>query len=96
MKRQSRLSITRTAIALALGSTLLAPARADIVVDWNEKANQWIAESRLGTPPAIRGGARAPTAPYAAGGAARARARGGAAVGAAPHPQLNPQLNPRL
>ena len=74
MKRQSRLSITRTAIALALGSTLLAPARADIVVDWNEKANQWIAESRLGTPPAIRVLALAQTAVYEAVRAAGARA----------------------
>ena len=48
MKRQSRLSITRTAIALALGSTLLAPARADIVVDHFGHAARFVADAGHG------------------------------------------------
>lgn len=92
MKRHSRLSITRGAIALTLGTTLLAPAHADVVVDWNEKANQWIADSRLGTPPAIRALALAQTAVYEAVRAAGTRASVDAAVAAANHAVLHPLL----
>lgn len=92
MKRHSRLTITRTAIALALGSTLLTPARADVVIDWNEKANQWIADAKLGTPPAIRVLALAQTAVYEAVRGAGSRASVDAAVAAANHAVLQELL----
>lgn len=92
MKRQSRLSITRTAIALALGSTVLTSAHADAVIDWNEKANQWVSDARLGTPPAVRVLALAQTAVYEAVRAAGARASVDAAVAAANHAVLQQLL----
>ena len=92
MKRHSRPNITRTAIALALGSILLTSAHADVVTDWNDKANQWIADSRLGTPPAIRVLALAQTAVHQAVRAAGSRASVDAAVAAANHAVLQQLL----
>ena len=68
-----------TAIAAALAGLLassFAPlARADAIVDWNQRSAQFITEARLGTPPAIRVMALVQTAAYEA---ARDTARDGA------------------
>jgi hypothetical protein len=47
--RTARLVIAAFAIVGAI-----ADARADVVTDWNIKANEVVVESKLGTPPAIR------------------------------------------
>lgn len=49
MNRQLRQLILATAVAAATG-----PALADAVTDWNHLANGFIAEAKLGTPPAVR------------------------------------------
>lgn len=45
---------TLSAIAFAAGLLLAAPAQADTIVDWNQRANQVVVDAKLGTPPAIR------------------------------------------
>jgi membrane-associated phospholipid phosphatase len=62
---------TRTRIAGALAATLVAlgaplGARADAIVDWNDRTSGFIAEAKLGTPPAIRLMAVTQTAAYEA------------------------------
>jgi membrane-associated phospholipid phosphatase len=50
-------SFTLRAAHLAVAAALIgsaAGARADVVTDWNIKANEIVVESKLGTPPAIR------------------------------------------
>ena len=68
---------------LTLIATLIAGlacnAHADVVTDWNAKTGNFIAEAKLGTPPAIRVLALAQTAAYAAVTAATA---GGVAAAA--------------
>jgi hypothetical protein len=59
------------------------PAVADVVTDWNIKANEVIAESKLGTPPAIRVMAFVQTAVYDAVTASTRGASVDAAVAAA-------------
>jgi hypothetical protein len=49
------------------------PARADVVIDWNLKANTLILEAKLGTPPAMRGMAIVQTAVYEAANAVTQR-----------------------
>jgi len=51
MKTIHRFTLAATAAAAAL---VASPARADAVTDWNIKANGFIAEAKLGTPPAMR------------------------------------------
>lgn len=60
---------TRIAGALAAASVALAAplaANADAIVDWNARASGFIAEAKLGTPPAIRLMAVTQTASYEA------------------------------
>ncbi|MCW5666086.1 MAG: vanadium-dependent haloperoxidase [Piscinibacter sp.] len=47
-------NLTRTALALAAAIAALPPARADVITDWNIKAGAILAESKMGTPPAVR------------------------------------------
>jgi membrane-associated phospholipid phosphatase len=44
----------RLAVAATLTTAATSPALADVVTDWNIKANEIVVESKLGTPPAIR------------------------------------------
>jgi len=56
-------------VAIAAAVLLAAAAlqaRADAVIDWNTKANDFIVESKLGTPPAMRAMAIVQTAVYEA------------------------------
>lgn len=41
-------------VALAIAALLAAPAHADAITDWNQHSDAFIAEAKLGTPPAIR------------------------------------------
>jgi hypothetical protein len=66
-----------TALVLAL---VTAVAHADVVTDWNQRCEQFIAESKLGTPPAVRVMAIVATAVHGAVAAADAT---GASVDAA-------------
>lgn len=68
----------RTLIAALLTGTALN-ASADVITDWNTKTGEFIIESKLGTPPAIRVMALVQTAAYEAVRASR----GGASVEAA-------------
>lgn len=47
---------TCTTLMLAVAAAFVqpAPARADVVTDWNLKANEFTIEAKLGTPPAMR------------------------------------------
>jgi hypothetical protein len=60
MQRHTQVSL---AILVLLGAGL---ARADVVTDWNVKANEWVVEAKLGTPPAMRMLAIVHTAVYEA------------------------------
>jgi PAP2 superfamily len=51
MQRHARHRTIAAAAALAFTA---APALADAVTDWNVKAGEWIADAKLGTPPAVR------------------------------------------
>jgi hypothetical protein len=42
------------ALALAAAALFNPPARADAVTDWNLKANDWLVQAKLPTPPALR------------------------------------------
>ena len=73
----------RAALAALL---LVAPAldaRADAVLDWNQRANEVVVESRMGTPPAMRAMAMVQTAVHEAVQAAAPGASLEAAVAAA-------------
>ncbi len=52
------------AIAAALLATLAAPASADVITDWSQRADAIITEAKIGTPPAIRVLAIAHTASF--------------------------------
>lgn len=76
--------LARHAIALAAVLALPAlPAHADVITDWNQQADGLIAESRLGTPPAVRVMALLQTAVADAVAATPADASVDAAVAAA-------------
>lgn len=64
MKRNAR-DITG-GIVLAIASLFAGASRADVVTDWNIKADAIIAEAKIGTPPAIRIMAIAQTAVHEA------------------------------
>ena len=67
------------AISVLLGMVLAAvPARADVVTDWNVKANELVVEAKLGTPPAMRIMAIVHTAVYEAANAVTKRYPAGA------------------
>lgn len=81
---------TRTTVLLALplvGALAAAAslaARADVITDWNQRSAQFITESRMGTPPAVRVMAYVQTAAYeAARDAARTAPNNGPAMEAA-------------
>jgi hypothetical protein len=42
------------ATATATATALHSPARADSITDWNQRSAQFVADARLGTPPAVR------------------------------------------
>ncbi len=46
--------LLRAPLALAISTLFALPAQADAVTDWNQLADGFIAESKLGTPPAVR------------------------------------------
>ena len=54
MYSPTRIDIARRLTAAALLAILAAHAHADVVTDWNVKSGEFIAASKLGTPPAIR------------------------------------------
>lgn len=54
MKRNQAFSLPQRALVAALLATAAAGARADVVTEWNNKANEVVIEAKLGTPPAIR------------------------------------------
>ena len=67
-------TVLAAALAGIFASSLAPVARADAIVDWNQRSAQFITEARLGTPPAIRVMALVQTAAYEA---ARDTARDG-------------------
>jgi hypothetical protein len=67
MQRPAQVSL---AILVLLGTGL---ARADVVTDWNVKANELVVEAKLGTPPAMRMLAIVHTAVYEAANAVTQR-----------------------
>ena len=76
MQRPTQVTL---AIAVLLGIGLAAaPARADVVTDWNVKANELVVEAKLGTPPAMRIMAIVHTAVYEAANAVTKRYPAGA------------------
>jgi hypothetical protein len=76
MQRPTQVTL---AVFLLLGMGLAAaPARADVVTDWNLKANELIVEAKLGTPPAMRALAIVHTAVYEAANAVTKRYPAGA------------------
>ena len=76
MQRPTQVTL---AVLLLLGMGLAAaPARADVVTDWNLKANELIVEAKLGTPPAMRALAIVHTAVYEAANAVTKRYPAGA------------------
>jgi hypothetical protein len=83
----------RTQVALAVFALLglaAVPVRADVVTDWNVKANEVIVEARIGTPPAVRIMAIVQTAVYEAANAVTQRYPAGAIkVDAAPGASLD-------
>jgi hypothetical protein len=59
-------SIVLAPLAGALLASLVLPAQADAITDWNQRSAQIVAEARLGTPPAVRVMALVQTAAYEA------------------------------
>ena len=41
-------------IAVAISALFAAPARADAITDWNQRADGFVADAKIGTPPAVR------------------------------------------
>ncbi len=58
------LSLPQRALTAALLATAAAAAHADVVTEWNNKANDVVTEAKLGTPPAVRVMALVQTAVY--------------------------------
>lgn len=58
--------LTRAALAALLIAGMTGTARADVITDWNVKANDIIIEARMGTPPAVRLMAMVQTSVYEA------------------------------
>jgi hypothetical protein len=53
-------------LSVAAAALLVLHARADVITDWNHKTNAFIAEARIGTPPAVRISAIVQTAAWRA------------------------------
>jgi PAP2 superfamily len=70
-------------LAMAAAALLALHARADVITDWNHKTNEFIAEARIGTPPAVRISAIVQTAAWRAVAALPGGASVEAAVAAA-------------
>jgi PAP2 superfamily len=66
-------------LGVAAAALLALHVRADVITDWNHKTNEFIAEARIGTPPAVRISAIVQTAAWRA----VATLPGGASVDAA-------------
>ena len=77
MKYATRLCIAASLLFIA------SSANADVITDWNIKAGEFVTESKLGTPPAIRAMAIVQTAVYDAVNAVPPNASVNAAVAAA-------------
>jgi hypothetical protein len=88
MHRPAQLTI---GVCVLLGIGLAAaPARADVVIDWNLKANELVVEAKIGTPPAVRIMAIVHTAVYEAANAVSKRYPAGALkIDAAPGASLD-------
>ncbi|AMO22548.1 vanadium-dependent haloperoxidase [Ramlibacter tataouinensis] len=87
MQRPTQITL---AASVLLGMSLAAPSvRADVVTDWNIKANEMVVEAKLGTPPAMRVLAIVHTAVYEAANAVTRRYPAGALkLDAAPEASL--------
>ncbi len=88
MQRHSQRTIAAASAAAALAFTI-TPARADAVTDWNLEAGKWIAEAKLGTPPAVRVLAITHSAVYEAANAITKRYPTNAVLDAAPGASLD-------
>lgn len=66
MKTSKLIAHLAVPLAGALFTTLAAPARADVITDWNQRCAQIVGEARIGTPPAVRVMALVQTAAYEA------------------------------
>lgn len=54
MRHANRVHAARTAVMAAVLAALAGNAAADVITDWNQKAGEFIVESRMATPPAVR------------------------------------------
>ncbi|NUZ07340.1 DUF3455 domain-containing protein [Piscinibacter koreensis] len=81
MKHLIRTSATCVGVAVLLA--VAAPARADVVTDWNMLAGDWIVQAKIGTPPANRVMAIVQTAVHEAVNAAELQHPGDAVASAA-------------
>lgn len=59
-------TLSRHMLVASMIATAALQANADAVTDWNARANEFVAESRLGTPPAVRAMAIVQTAVHKA------------------------------
>jgi PAP2 superfamily len=66
MKTHTWMATLAVPLASTLFTTLAAPARADVITDWNQRSAQIVGEARIGTPPAVRVMALVQTAVYEA------------------------------
>ncbi len=66
MKHRHLIARLALPFAGALLTTLISPARADVITDWNQRSAQIVGEARIGTPPAVRVMALVQTAAYEA------------------------------
>jgi hypothetical protein len=71
MKTHTWMATLAVPLASTLFTTLAAPARADVITDWNQRSAQIVGEARIGTPPAVRVMALVQTAVYEAAREAR-------------------------
>ena len=66
IERSTRIHATRIGLAASLLAGLAVDASADAITDWNLKAGEFVAEAKLGPPPANRVMAMVQTAVYEA------------------------------
>ena len=79
MQRLTRVTGVTRAVMVLIGTGLAAAtARADVVTDWNVKANELVVDAKIGTPPAVRVMAIVQTAVYEAANAVTKRYPAGA------------------
>ncbi len=82
-------------LAAALLTVPALEARADVVIDWNLRANEVVVESKIGTPPAMRVMAIVQTAVHEAVVAAPRRARRSTPPSRRPTARRSPSCCPR-